>query len=50
MSTARQIELHGHPVAYHQAGAGPAIVLIHGITSSSRTWRAVMPGLAETTR
>lgn len=47
MSTARQIELHGHPVTYHQAGAGPAVLLIHGITSSSRTWRAVMPGLAE---
>lgn len=47
MSTARQIELHGHPVTYHQAGEGPAVLLIHGITSSSRTWRAVMPGLAE---
>jgi pimeloyl-ACP methyl ester carboxylesterase len=47
MSTARQIELHGHPVTYHQAGAGPVVLLIHGITSSSRTWRAVMPGLAE---
>jgi pimeloyl-ACP methyl ester carboxylesterase len=47
MSTARQIELHGHPVTYHQVGEGPAVLLIHGITSSSRTWRAVMPGLAE---
>lgn len=47
MSTARQIELHGHPVTYHQMGEGPAVLLIHGITSSSRTWRAVMPGLAE---
>jgi pimeloyl-ACP methyl ester carboxylesterase len=47
MSTARQIELHGHPVTYHQMGTGPALLLIHGITSSSRTWRAVMPGLAE---
>jgi pimeloyl-ACP methyl ester carboxylesterase len=46
-STAREIMLHGHPVNYHQAGDGPAVVLIHGITSSSRTWRAVMPALAE---
>ena len=42
------IELHGHPVTYHQAGEGPVLVLLHGITSSSRTWRAVMPQLAET--
>jgi pimeloyl-ACP methyl ester carboxylesterase len=46
-STERQIDLHGHPVTYHQVGQGPAVLLIHGITSSSRTWRAVMPALAE---
>jgi pimeloyl-ACP methyl ester carboxylesterase len=28
-------------------GAGPAVLLVHGITSSSRTWRTVMPALAE---
>jgi pimeloyl-ACP methyl ester carboxylesterase len=46
-SSSRQIELHGHPVTYHRVGAGPAILPIHGITSSSRTWRSVMPALAE---
>lgn len=46
-SSAQQIELHGHPVTYHRVGEGPAVLLIHGITSSSRTWRDVMPGLAE---
>jgi pimeloyl-ACP methyl ester carboxylesterase len=46
-STVREITLHGHPVTYHQAGDGPVVLLIHGITSSSRTWRAVMPALAE---
>ncbi|HWI73887.1 MAG TPA: alpha/beta fold hydrolase [Baekduia sp.] len=46
-SSARQIELHGHPVTYRRVGEGPAVLLIHGITSSSRTWRDVMPGLAE---
>ncbi len=40
-------ELHGEQVTYYRAGSGPAVVLIHGITSSARTWRAVMPGLAE---
>ena len=42
-----QVELHGKPVTYHRMGEGPAIVLVHGITSSSRTWRQVMPRLAE---
>lgn len=28
-------------------GEGPPLVLIHGITSSSRTWKSVMPRLAE---
>lgn len=46
-SSSRQIELHGHPVTYHRMGAGPAVLLVHGITSSSRTWRTVMPALAE---
>jgi pimeloyl-ACP methyl ester carboxylesterase len=38
--------LHGDRVAYRQAGSGPAVVLIHGITSSSETWGRVMPYLA----
>jgi pimeloyl-ACP methyl ester carboxylesterase len=46
-SSSQQIELHGHAVTYHRVGEGPAVVLIHGITSSSRTWRSVMPALAE---
>ncbi|HWH93978.1 MAG TPA: alpha/beta fold hydrolase [Baekduia sp.] len=46
-SSAQQIELHGHPVTYHRVGEGPAVLLVHGITSSSRTWRSVMPALAE---
>jgi pimeloyl-ACP methyl ester carboxylesterase len=46
-SSSQQIELHGHPVTYRRVGDGPVVVLIHGITSSSRTWRAIMPALAE---
>ncbi|MGK2955235.1 MAG: alpha/beta fold hydrolase [Solirubrobacterales bacterium] len=41
------IEIHGQPVTYHRMGEGPPLVLIHGITSSSRTWKSVMPRLAE---
>ncbi|MDX6651899.1 MAG: hypothetical protein QOJ38_680 [Solirubrobacterales bacterium] len=42
-----EIELHGHRVSFCHGGSGPLIVLIHGITGSSRTWREVMPLLAE---
>jgi pimeloyl-ACP methyl ester carboxylesterase len=42
----RQLTLHGHRMAYRIAGSGPALVLIHGITSDSSTWRRVMPYLA----
>ena len=42
----KEIELHGHRVAYRSAGSGPAIVLVHGITSTSATWERVMPYLA----
>ena len=41
------VQIHGQPVSYYRAGSGPPILLIHGITSSARTWRAVMPALAE---
>jgi pimeloyl-ACP methyl ester carboxylesterase len=38
-----RVELHGKEVTYDRAGRGPLILLVHGITSSSRTWRDVMP-------
>jgi pimeloyl-ACP methyl ester carboxylesterase len=33
-------------VAFRQAGDGPVLLLIHGITSDSSTWRGVMGALA----
>ena len=42
----KEIELHGHRVAYRCTGSGPVIVLVHGITSTSETWERVMPTLA----
>jgi len=47
MAQRETIEIHGQPVTYHRYGSGPPLVLIHGITSSSRTWKSVMPRLAE---
>jgi pimeloyl-ACP methyl ester carboxylesterase len=46
-SSAKQLDLHGQSVTYRHCGEGPALVLIHGITSSSRTWMSVIDGLAE---
>jgi pimeloyl-ACP methyl ester carboxylesterase len=43
----RHVEIHGHKVAYRLAGTGETILLIHGMAGSSRTWRAVMPTLAQ---
>jgi pimeloyl-ACP methyl ester carboxylesterase len=42
-----ETSLHGHRVAYRMAGSGPPLVLIHGITSSSDSWRAVWSRLVE---
>jgi len=47
MTVRQTIEIHGQPVTYHKMGDGPPILLVHGITSSSRTWKSVMPRLAE---
>jgi pimeloyl-ACP methyl ester carboxylesterase len=43
----REITLHGHRVFFRSAGSGPALVLVHGITSTSATWANVLPFLAE---
>ncbi|HEX8068250.1 MAG TPA: alpha/beta fold hydrolase [Thermoleophilaceae bacterium] len=42
-----EIVLHGHRVSYRQAGWGPVVVLIHGITGSSDTWADVIEPLSE---
>ena len=42
----KEIRLHGHPVSYYEAGSGPVLLLVHGITSSADAWRSVLPALA----
>ena len=42
----QETTIHGHRVAYRQAGSGAPIVLIHGITASSRVWELVGRRLA----
>ena len=40
-----ELVLHGHRVRYLQAGSGPVVALIHGITSTADTWVPAMAGL-----
>lgn len=43
----REVSLHGHRIVYRTAGSGPALLLLHGITSSAATWKDVIPTLAK---
>ena len=43
----RTLELHGESMSYRLLGEGPALLLIHGISSSSESWVEVLPALAE---
>lgn len=38
--------INGHDVAYRRAGAGPVVLLVHGMAGSSSTWARVMAPLA----
>src|SRR5580692_8793117 len=43
----RQVSIHGHQMAYQMEGAGPTLLLLHGIAGSSQTWRDVIPLLTD---
>ena len=47
MTEMSYLDLHGERIAYRDAGAGEALLLIHGMAGSSATWRAVIPELAK---
>jgi pimeloyl-ACP methyl ester carboxylesterase len=42
----REETLHGRKVNYTEAGAGPVLLLIHGMGGSAENWRAVIEPLA----
>jgi len=44
---AGSIRIRGREATYRVAGSGPAVVLIHGMASSSSTWSGVIPELAQ---
>jgi pimeloyl-ACP methyl ester carboxylesterase len=43
----RTAEVEGVKLHYLTAGHGPALILLHGYTQTSRMWRPVMPRFAE---
>lgn len=43
----RSVEVAGHDVRYRVAGEGPPLVLVHGLSGSSRWWTPVLPELAK---
>jgi pimeloyl-ACP methyl ester carboxylesterase len=43
----QHLSIHGHKVAFRSAGAGPVVLLVHGMAGSSATWRHVLPALAQ---
>ena len=43
----RTAKVQGLALHYLTAGEGPAVVLLHGYTQTSRMWRPLIPRLAE---
>jgi pimeloyl-ACP methyl ester carboxylesterase len=41
------VRAHGLRIAYHRAGAGPALVLVHGATEDGRGWQPQLEALAD---
>lgn len=50
MTDMKYLDLHGERVAYLDEGSGEAVLLLHGIAGSSRTWRSVIRPLSRTYR
>src|SRR3954447_4111113 len=43
----KPVECGGRRIAYHRAGAGPPLMLLHGGWSDGRAWRRQLAGLAD---
>jgi len=43
----QHVSVHGNDLGYRQGGAGPVLLLLHGIAGSSRTWIPAMQLLAK---
>jgi pimeloyl-ACP methyl ester carboxylesterase len=43
----QQVQVNGLSIAYQRAGSGPALVLLHGFSLDSRSWRPQIEGLSD---
>jgi pimeloyl-ACP methyl ester carboxylesterase len=43
----KQIEVFGQQIHYLEAGAGPAVILLHGLGGDATNWAATIPALAK---
>jgi esterase len=41
------VDVYGYPLAYQDAGSGPAVVLLHGSFTDYRSWVAQVPALSK---
>jgi 2-hydroxy-6-oxonona-2,4-dienedioate hydrolase len=46
----RTVIVHGHKIAYYEAGKGSVVILIHGLGADSRHWAANIDALSENFR
>ncbi|HEY7136879.1 MAG TPA: alpha/beta fold hydrolase [Acidimicrobiia bacterium] len=50
MTELRHVAIHGNDIGYQDDGDGPAVILVHGMASSSQTWQPVFEPLARRVR
>lgn len=46
-TTRRRVEVGGYPVTYEAAGAGEPVVMVHGLSGSTRWWSHTVPALVQ---
>ena len=46
----QRVDVGGWPIEFLAVGAGPPLVLLHGVGDSAHTWQRVLPDLARTHR
>jgi pimeloyl-ACP methyl ester carboxylesterase len=47
LGKARQVQLPGGPVEYHDLGHGRPVLFVHGLVNTAALWRLVAPALAD---
>jgi len=45
-SASKQVEIYGQKIYYQEAGAGPNVILLHGLGGDRTIWSATVPALA----